>query len=131
MDMLLKTAAVCIPAALMASLLKKDSPAMAMLIAIAAGCLVIFTSAGALREIRDFMAEVAELGGISDTVLAVLLKTVGIAVISRLAADLCKDAGLGAAASGAELAGAAAALWTAMPVMRGVLHTVKELLWTA
>ena len=111
MDMLLKTAAVCIPAALMASLLKKDSPAMAMLIAIAAGCLVIFTSAGALREIRDFMAEVAELGGISDTVLAVLLKTVGIAVISRLAADLCKDAGLGAAASAASSA-AAAAFWS-------------------
>lgn len=131
MELLIKTAAVCVPAALMAAVLKKDSPVMAMLIALAAGCVILFTSIGAIREVSDFMREVAEEANVSAAVLVVLLKTVGIALIARLASDLCRDAGLGAAASAAELAGTAAALYTALPVMRGVFHMIKELLWTS
>ncbi len=131
MELLIKTAAVCIPAALMAGVLKKDSPAMALLIALAAGCVVIATCAGALRELTAFVAEVAETAGISNAVLAVLLKAVGIALISRLAADLCRDAGLGTAGSAAELAGAAAALYAALPLMRGVFRMMRELIWTS
>ncbi len=131
MDLLIKTAAVCVPAALIAGLLKKDSPAMALLIALAAGCLVISTCAGALGELVAFVTEVAETAGVSNAVLAVLLKTVGIAVISRLAADLCRDAGLSTAGSAAELAGAAAALYAALPLMRGVFRMMRELLWTS
>lgn len=128
MELLIKTAAVCVPAALIAALLKKDSPAMSILIALAAGCVVIYSAAGALSQIGDFMEEVADASGVSSTVLAVLFKTVGIAVISRLAGDLCRDAGLQTAASASELAGSAAALYTALPVMRGVFRMIRELL---
>ena len=103
MELLVKTAAVCVSAALMAGVLKKDSPAMALLIALAAGCVVIATCAGAL----------------------------GIGVITRLAADLCRDAGLGTAGSAAELSGAAAALYAALPLMRGVFRMLRELIWTS
>ncbi len=131
MEILIKTADVCIPAALLAATLRKDSPVMAMLIALAAGCVILFTSVGAVREVSDFVREVAEEANVSGTVLAVLLKTVGIALIARIASDLCRDAGLGAAASAAELAGTAAALYAALPVMQGVFHMIKELLWTS
>ncbi len=131
MELLIKTAAVCVPAALIAGALKKDSPVMAMLIALAAVCVIVFSSLGAIREAADFVRDVAEEANISNAVLAVLLKTVGIALIARIASDLCKDAGLGAAASASELAGTAAALYTALPVMRGVFHMIKELIWTS
>lgn len=128
MELLIKIAAVCVPAALIAGVLRKDSPAMALLIALAAGCVILFSALGAFGEIRDFLTECAELTGSSQTVLGVLLRVLGIAVVTRAASDICKDAGLGAASSAAELAGTAAALYAGLPVMRGVLDMIKGLL---
>lgn len=101
---------------------------MALLIALAAGCVILFSALGAFGEIRDFLTECAELTGSSQTVLGVLLRVLGIAVVTRAASDICKDAGLGAASSAAELAGTAAALYAGLPVMRGVLDMIKGLL---
>ncbi len=128
MELLIKTAAVCVPAALLAGLLKKDSPVMSLLIALAAGCVILYSTLGAVGEITAFLREAAEVSGVTDSVLAILLKTLGIALTARLAADLCRDSGLGAAATAAEFAGSAAALYAALPLIRGVLGTVRELL---
>ncbi len=128
MGVLVKIAAVCVPAALFAGVLKRDSPAMALLIALAAALVVLGSALGAAGEVLAFVEEVAGAAGVSETALTALVKALGLAVASRLTADLCRDAGMGAAASAAELAGAAAALWAALPVMRGVFETVRELL---
>ena len=128
MELLVKIAAVCVPAALIAGVLRKDSPAMALLIALAAGCVILFSALGAFEEIGNFLRECAELTSASQTVLGVLLRVLGIAVVTRMASDICKDAGLGAASSAAELAGTAAALYAGLPVMRGVLDMIKGLL---
>ena len=101
---------------------------MSILIALAAGCVVIFSSLGAMREVADFLREVADAAGVSSTVLSVLMKTVGIAVITGLSSDLCRDAGLTTAASASQLAGSAAALYAALPLMRGVFAMIGELL---
>ena len=94
MELLIKIAAVCVPAALIATVLKRDSPVMAILIALAAGCVILFSALGAIEELRDFLREVADTAGVSPTVLSVLIKTVGVAVVTGLASDLCRDAGL-------------------------------------
>ncbi len=128
MDLLIKIAAVCVPAALIAAVLRKDSPAMAMLVALAAGCVIIFSTLGAVGELGGFLREVADTAGVSSTVLSVLMKTVGIALVTGMASDLCRDAGLAAAASASQFAGSAAALYVAMPLMRGVLRMIRELI---
>ena len=128
MGTLVKIAAVCLPAALFAGVLKRDSPAMALLIALAAACVALFSALGAAGELLGFVREVAETSGVSGAALTALVKALGLAVASRLTADICRDAGMGAAASGVELAGSAAVLWAALPVMRGVFEAVRDLL---
>ena len=61
MDMLIKIAAVCIPSALIAGVLRKDSPAMALLVALAAGCVVLFSALGAL-ELNELLSRDFEAG---------------------------------------------------------------------
>ena len=52
----------------------------------------------------------------------------GIAILTRIAAELCRDAGEGGIAAAAETAGAAAAVLTALPLLRAVLSTITGLL---
>ena len=56
------------------------------------------------------------------------MKTAGIAIVTRLAADFCKDAKEGGLASAVELGGTALALGAALPLMTAVLDVLSQLL---
>ncbi|MFQ8926915.1 MAG: SpoIIIAC/SpoIIIAD family protein [Evtepia gabavorous] len=81
-----------------------------------------------LETIRDVMEELADLADISPTVLRPMLQTVGLALVTKLAASLCRDAGEGGVASFVEVAGAAAAVLVSLPLLKMVLQLVMGLL---
>ena len=66
--------------------------------------------------------------GLSPAVLAPVVKTSGIAILTRLAAELCRDAGESGIAAFVETAGAACALCAAVPLLETVLTMVTGLL---
>ena len=70
------------------------------------------------EEIRELFQK----AGVEAAYVAVLLKTVAAALITRFCADLCKDGGSQALASAVETAGAVAALAIAMPLLRAVVE---------
>ena len=74
----------------------------------------------------SFLRRLTELAGVNAAVIATVLKTVGIAVASNFAGNICKDAGENAAAYAMELAGAACALWAAVPLFEALLTYVTE-----
>ena len=74
------------------------------------------------------LEELADLAALSPQVLRPMLQTVGLAVVTRLAGSLCRDAGESGLAAFVELAGAAAAVLVALPLLRMVLQLVGELL---
>ena len=57
-----------------------------------------------------------------------LLKTVGIALISRAGGALCRDAGEGAMAGLVEMAGAFAAILVSLPLFRAAWQMLEGLL---
>ena len=57
-----------------------------------------------------------------------MVQTVGLAVVTKLASSLCRDAGEGGVASFLEVAGSAAAVLVALPLLKMVLQLVQELL---
>ena len=79
-------------------------------------------------RVRALADELGELIGLSPAVLAPVLKTVGIAILTRIAAELCRDAGEGGIAAAAETAGAAAAVLAALPLLRSHRASLREVL---
>ena len=65
---------------------------------------------------------------ISSTLFLPLLKTAGIAVVTRIGADLCRDAGESAVASAVEMAGAMGALLAVLPLMQAAWEVLRSLL---
>ena len=81
-----------------------------------------------LETIWDVVQELAQLADISPTVLRPLLQTVGLAVVTRMAGSLCRDAGEGSIAAFLEVAGSAAAVLVALPLLKMVLQLILQLL---
>lgn len=101
---------------------------MGLVLSLAAGAIILTQALGAVEAIRSLMEELGDRAGLSPAVLDPVLKTVGIAVLTRVAGGgmpgcererdrgLCGDCG------------AVMALYVALPLMRAVLDTVGGLL---
>ena len=125
---MVKIAAVAVAAALCAVVVKKNASELGLVLALAARTVILGLSLGALEGVRELMDTLGDTAGLSPAILAPVLKTVGIAILTRIAAELCRDAKENGIAAFVETAGAASALFVALPLLRTVLSMVTGLL---
>lgn len=119
--LLFKIAALTLVAGVFSLALKKSQPAYAFLVS---SCAAVGLAAAVLAQLGPVLNWLQGLGGYSQAdFLNPLLKTLGIALVSQLAADLCRDAGLAAAASTAELSGRMLILLQALPLFKDLLDS--------
>lgn len=125
---ILKLAAVAIIAAICAVVVKKNVQELGLVLALAAGVLLLSYSLEAIQSVRDLLDMLADTAGLEPAVLAPVIKTVGIAIVTHVSAEVCRDAKEGGLASFLETSGAACALFVALPLVRAVLDMVMGLL---
>lgn len=118
----LKAAALCAVCVLPVVLLRKQSPEQALLLTLAVAAVVLGWCMSLAAPLAEEIRELFQKAGVEAAYVAVLLKTVAAALITRFCADLCKDGGSQALASAVETAGAVAALAIAMPLLRAVVE---------
>lgn len=128
MNDIIKVAAAAIIAAVCAMVVRKQAPEIGLLLAVCAGVLILLYCSGALTAVVEFMDKLMESGGLSPAVLSPVIKVTGIAVVTRLAADFCRDAKEGALAAVVETAGSVLAMLAVLPLMSAVLELMTELL---
>lgn len=128
MSDIVKVAAAAVAAALCAVVVRKQSPEIALALGVGACALIVLYCSGALTAVVELVDKLAGIGGLSAQVVGPVIKTAGIAIVTRLASDFCKDAQEGGLASAVELAGTALALAAALPLMSAVLDVLTRLL---
>ena len=127
MTALVQAAALGLAGALISLLLKKNAPELALALSLAICLMGAGLAMELFGQLRDVIDLAREQTGLSSAIVSPVLKCVGLGVVTRLAADLCKDAGQGAVASMVELCGAACAVVTALPLLRSLLQMIGEL----
>lgn len=125
---MLRLSAAAVAAALCAVILRRRVPELAVVLALAAGGLLLGETVSALASVRGLADALARTAGLSPGIWKPVWKTVGIGVVTRLASAVCKDAGEGAIAAFLETAGAALALLAALPLVEAVFDTLSSLL---
>jgi len=123
----MQTAALCVTGAVLAVVVRRGAPELALTVTLGTAAVGFLFLAGPLGDLLDFMTEVSRYG-VSQKLLIPLYKIVGIAVVVKVGGDLCRDAGESALASVVETAGSVCALLVALPLLRGVLTLLMELM---
>ena len=123
-----KLSALAVVAALCALTLRGKVPELAVVLALAAGVLLLGQAVDAMAAVRGLTDSLAHTAGLSPNVWQPVWKTVGIGVMTRLSSAVCKDAGEGWVAAFLETAGTALALLTALPLIETVFDTLSALL---
>lgn len=123
-----QVAVVAIAGALCAVVVKPHAREIALAVSLCTGAVILAGVLQAAGEIRALFSALAEAAGLAPAVLSPMLKTVGISILTRITAALCRDAGEGGVATFVEVAGAALALVVTAPLLRAVLDTLSALL---
>lgn len=128
MEVIIKVTALCLIGAVLAILLKKSNPELALLLALAACVTVLLLMMKGLEDVHTFLEEMAAWGGLPTNLFSPLWKTVGIAMLTRIGTELCKDADENAMASLVEMSGAFGAVLVAIPLFEAVWDMLQSLI---
>ncbi len=128
MALFIKALAVSLVAAVLVMALEKQGKDMAILLTIAACCMVISVGISYLRPVVTFLSELQEIGGLNEGMTAVLFKTLGVGILTEVAAMVCSDAGNASLAKGVHFLGSMGVLWLALPIFAGLVELIQSIL---
>ena len=77
-----------------------------------------------LQDVEELLRRAGERAGLTAALTVPVLKSLGLALLGRFSASLCRDAGQASAAQAVELASACAILCVSMPLLQSLLELV-------
>ena len=125
---IIAAAAAGLVGTVLALILGQYRPEFRMLITAAVTLLLMAMVLEQLSPVLEQLRSTMELTGLTGDYAAILFKAVGICLLTQLAGDVCRDSGESSIASKIELAGRAAFLLSAMPLIQEVLAWAWELM---
>lgn len=126
MELLWKCAALGITASLLGLAVGKERGEQALLLGMAAAAMIFVSAVQSLSETEALLRRAGERAGLTSALTIPVLKSLGLALLGRFSADLCRDAGQALAAHAVELASACAVLCVSLPLLQSLLQFVFD-----
>ena len=108
-------------------MLKEYRKDFAIYAALIGGAIILYYVIGYLKEIVNFLNNLAD-SGINSEFILLLLKITGISILTDFAVSICKDSGESAIASKVDLGGKLLVISLSIPVISATLSGLLELL---
>ncbi|MBQ2668417.1 MAG: stage III sporulation AC/AD family protein [Clostridia bacterium] len=121
------SAAVAVFAAVCSGLLRKSNREIAALFSVAVVVLLLVRILPDVKSLTETITALADTPELQDT-FQMILRCLGIVLLGKTTADLCRDAGESAIASGMETVVKFTVLLLAAPVLQELLHLIQEVL---
>lgn len=109
-------------------MLKPKNGEIAIMLGICASVIILLSVLSQVTQIMDTVNNIIAVSGISTSYIVILLKVIGICLITEFAVNTCKDAGSQSLAGNVSLAGKILITITALPLYSDILNTVIGLI---
>ena len=101
---------------------------MAALLTLAVCIMVALVAVQYVRPVLNFVEELEEIGGLDGDMLRILLKIVGIGVLSEIAVPVCADAGNASVGKSLQFLAVMVILSMSIPLFRSLIQVLQEIL---
>lgn len=128
MNGLISVCAAAVISAIFTLIIKKYNGELALVLGICACTAILLWTIAQFSQAFGHISELAKSGGVNQEYFSVVIKTVGICVLTEFAYNCCKDAGQNALASNTLLAGKIMAAAAVMPLFEKILEISLELI---
>ena len=101
---------------------------LALMLGMAACVMTVTAAFSFLEPVLDFLYRLEQMGDLQSGVLGILLKIVGIGLVSEIAGMILTDSGNASLAKGMQLLGSAVILSLSLPILEMLLELVQRIL---
>lgn len=119
---------LALTSAVLALALRQKNAEIAFLLTIACSAMVLIGVLDNVASVAEAVQQIVAASQINTGYIAVLLRVIGICLLTEFTANACRDAGSTALAENITLAGKLMATAAALPLYVDILNTVKGLL---
>lgn len=130
MSVFLKATACILTALILWLCLQKHTKELSVLLTMAICTIVLIAVIGFMRPITEFISKIQKTGNIDNELLAIILKVVGIGMITEFSSLICKDAGNESMGKALQVLSSVAVLWMSLPVFEKLLSLLDKILGT-
>ena len=109
-------------------LLKQYKPEYAFGAALAAGILLLLNVIMIFSSIFDEIKQLVSVSGIESKNFSILLRCLGICMVTKIASETCKDCGQGSISSKIDLCGKVVILASAIPLFSEIIEIITTLI---
>ncbi len=130
-DLLLKLFGGALLGVMILLILKKSNPDGALMLKLMVGTVLACVCIVFMKPLIDYIGEISESFGANEQIMLsaeILLKALGVAVLTHICATICRDSGEGSIAYYVELGGKIEIILLSLPLLRNVTDMALELL---
>lgn len=124
-----KAIAATLLAVILSLAIGKTEKDLSLLLTMAVCTMVAVIAVTYLEPVLDLLWELHSMGQLQDDALTLLLKAVGIAMVSELASMICSDAGNSSMAKTLQLLASTAIAYLSIPIFQSVLILIRDILF--
>ena len=128
MEKFVKVAAGVLVALVLYLVLNKQGKDFAVLISLAVCCMVISALLAFFRPIITFIEKLEQLGNFDHEILQILLKSVGIGILTEIVSLICADAGNASMGKSLQILASVVILWLSIPLFSRLMDVIQEIL---
>ena len=118
---------LAIVAIIIITALKPRNSEIALMLGISASILVLISVLSGFSQVADTINNIIAVSGMSTNYITILLKVIGICLLTEFTVNACKDAGSNSLANNVSLAGKILITVTSIPLYNDILDTVLSL----
>lgn len=101
---------------------------MAALLTLTVCVMVMLVAVRYIRPVLEFLEELEEIGGLDGELIRVLLKIVGIGILTEIAVPVCADAGNASLGKVLQFLAVMVMLSLSIPLFRSLIQILQEIL---
>lgn len=128
MELFVKTCGAVLLAVILILTLGTRSKDLSMVLGMAVCCMAALIAMEYLRPVIGFISQLEEMGGLDHSMVRILLKVVGIGLVSEIAALVCTDSGSSSLGKAVKLLGSAVILWLSLPLYSMLVELLRKIL---
>lgn len=110
--------------------LHKHTKDLSVLLTMVVCAMVFIAAIGFFRPVIDFISKIQKIGNVDNDLLTIILKVVGIGLITEFSSLICKDAGNESMGKALQVLSSVVVLWMSLPVFEKLLSLLDKILGT-
>ena len=128
MDDFWKTTALVLLTVILGLSLDKTERDISAVMGIVALCVAACAAVTIQSPVLDYLVELQRLFQLPDSLVGILMKAVGIALVAELSSTICADAGNASLGKMLQILGGAAVLTLSVPMFRTLMTIIREMI---